>query len=169
MRTDWVPRREFGHILSALMPANRLALEIAEHNGLRISDALSLRTDKLESRMTIKELKTGKKRRIYIPVELLERARRMCGRYWVFEHRTDPKKHRTRQAVYKDLKLVAKTFRLKANVAPHTARKVFAVEQYHKCGNLKHVQELLNHSDEAVTMLYALADELSKRTLPPGG
>jgi len=119
--------------------------------------------------MTIKELKTGKSRRIYLPVELLERARRMCGRYWVFEGRNDPKKHRTYQAVYKDLKRVAKIFRLKINVSTHTGRKIYAVEQYHKSGNIKHVQKLLNHSNEAVTMLYAMADELTKRTLPPGG
>lgn len=164
MRAEWIPRREYEHLLAALMPANRLALEIAETNGLRISDALSLRTDKLASRMTIKELKTGKSRRIYLSRELLARAQALAGRYWVFEGRTDPRKHRTRQAVYKDLKRVARIFRLD-RVATHTGRKIFAVEQFHKTGSLKAVQKLMNHRDEAVTVLYAMADQLSKRVM----
>jgi hypothetical protein len=43
-------------------------------------------------------------------------------------------------------------------------RKVYAVEQYRQAGGgkrgLDRVQSLLNHSSEAITMIYALADEL---------
>jgi site-specific recombinase XerD len=76
----------------------------------------------------------------------------------------DTRRSRTRQAVWKDLKRVARAFRLKANVAPHSARKSFAVKEYQK-GGLKRLQGLLCHSDEAVTMLYAFADELTARKL----
>ena len=91
-----------------------------------------------------------------------------AGRYYVFEGRTDPLKHRTRSAVYKDLKRVAKLYRLngeklRVNIAPHSARKIYAVEAYKASGDLEKVREKLNHSDSTVTMLYALADELTKR------
>lgn len=44
----------------------------------------------------------------------------------------------------------------------HIAQMIYSVEQYKKsCCNLKKVQQLLNHSDEAVTMIYALADRLT--------
>lgn len=169
VRTDWVSRQEYDHLLAALMPANRLALEIAESNGLRISDALSIKTAQLARRFTVCELKTGKTRRVYLSDELLLRAERQAGRVWCFEGRNDYRKHRTRQAVYKDLKRIAKMFRLRggsrANIAPHTARKIFAVSAYHRTGSLDKVKALLNHDSEAVTLLYALADELTAKRL----
>ena len=165
MRTDWVARAEYDHLLAALMPPNRLALEIAEANGLRISDALSIRTTQLARRMTIRELKTGKTRRVYLSDELLFRARRMAGRKWVFEGRLDWRKHRTRQAVYKDLRRIAKMYRLRERVGTHTARKIYAVAAYHRTGSISRVQQLLHHDREAVTVLYALADQLTARRM----
>ena len=45
----------------------------------------------------------------------------------------------------------------------HIAQMIYSVEQYKKklLHLLKKVQQLLNHSDEAVTMIYALADRLT--------
>jgi len=169
MRTEWVAKEELGHLLAALMPENRLALEVSMATGLRINDVLSIKTQDImttnNGRVTIKEQKTGKTRRVYFPVEMRARMRAMAGRRYVFEHRTDWKKHRTRQAVFKDLKRVVKIFRLKQNIAPHSARKAFAVEMYHKTGDLFRVKQLLNHNNEAVTVLYAMADELTARRL----
>lgn len=155
------------HILAALTPPNRLAMEISLATGLRISDVLQLRSDALRGasgrKLTVRELKTGKARRITLPFELYDRAVRLAGRAFVFEHRLDWRKPRTRQAVFKDLKRAAALFRCRVNLAPHSARKVYAVEAYHRCGDLKRIQRLLNHDSEAVTLLYALADELTKR------
>lgn len=171
VRTDWVPRQEYDHVLAALMPANRLALEIAEANGLRIGDVLALRTADLRQRMTITEAKTGKSRRIYLSADLLSRAQAQAGRLWVFEGGRDWRKHRTRQAVYKDLMRAARLFRVRlggAHIGTHTARKIYAVERYHRTGSIEAVRQLLGHEREAVTMLYALADELTARRLNPG-
>lgn len=168
MRSDWVAPDIFKHLLAALMPANRLALEVSMYTGLRIGDVLSLPTDKLAQRMTVTESKTGKRRRIYLPTKLLERLIKRAGKKWVFEGRLDWKKHRTRQAVYKDIKRACKVFRLpygmkNLQISPHTARKCYAVADYQTHGSLKRTQQLLQHSDEAVTMLYAMADKLSER------
>lgn len=167
MRTDWLKAAEMEHLLAALMPHNRLALEIAMATGLRISDVLGLRADVLrerkDRRINLREMKTGKRKRITLPVELHRRALALAGRVYVFEHRTDWRKPRTRQAVYKDLKRVAKMFRLTGNIAPHSTRKIFAVDAYKRTGDLQKVQTLLNHSSAAVTALYAMADELAVR------
>lgn len=165
IRTDYILKRELEHLLAALMPENRLALEVSLATGLRITDVLSIRTQDLKQRMSVQELKTGKKRRIYLSTELLDRMIACSGKIYVFEGRLDYRKHRTRQAVWKDIKRVASIFRLKINLAPHSVRKVYAVEQFHKAGgDLKKVQRLMNHESETVTMLYAMADELSSRS-----
>ncbi len=103
-----------------------------------------------------------------MPKELYARAVSMAGRAFVFEHRLDWRKPRTRQAVNKDLTRIAKMWRLKTHISPHTARKAWAVEEYAKDGDLKRVQRLLNHSDEAVTMIYAMADVLTERRMSGG-
>lgn len=170
LRTDYIKPEIFDLLLTALMPANRLALRLSLATGLRISDCLSIRTDVLlrSNRPTVTEQKTSKKRRVFIPKKLRDELLMQAGRFYVFEGRNDPRKHRTRAAVYKDLKRVARLYRLngktiRENVAPHSARKVFAVQDYHAHHDLKRVQRLLNHGNESVTILYALADELSRK------
>ena len=168
MRSDWIPKGEMAHVLAALTPPNRLACEVSMATGLRIGDVLNMRTDRLAQRMTVRELKTGKTRRVRLPRELYERYLSMAGKIYVFEGRTNYKKPRTRSAVYKDIKRAAKAFRMdkRLQVSPHSIRKVWAVEQLRTYGgDVKKVQQLLNHSDEAVTMLYVMADALTAAKL----
>lgn len=157
------------------MPENRLAIEVSEATGLRIDDVLSLKTDMITrtSRPTVVDSKTGKKHRIYIPVELRERMLKQAGKVWVWPGRLNPKEaHRTRQAVYKDMVQAAAIFRrngtldgIDGAVSPHTARKRAAVAAY-EVGGLNAAQNILNHSraDVGVTLLYALAN---KQQSPP--
>lgn len=168
MRTDYMRREDFERVLSALMPENRLILEVSLYTGLRLSDVLNFRTEKLSERFTVRELKTGKRRVVRLSTELLDRCLMVAGKIWVFEHRIDYRKHRTRQAVFKDIKKVAKMWRIRENIAPHSARKVFAVSVLKKYGSVKKVQNLLNHDDEAVTLLYCLADQITERALKCG-
>lgn len=163
MRSGYMERDEFEHILAALTPENRLACEVSACTGLRIGDVLNLRSERLQERMTVRELKTGKTKRIRLPAALLDRLVAISGKVYVFEGRLDYRKHRTRQAVYKDLARAAKLFRVKTHISPHSARKIYAVSEYRRTGSLAAVQKLLNHEDEAVTMLYAMADQLTER------
>lgn len=164
MVAEWVPKGEVVHVLAVLSPENRLACEISLCTGLRINDVLALKSEKvLKRRFTVKEEKTGKTKNIYLPKELQERAIACSGQHYVFEHRLNGKKHRTRQAVFKDIKRACKVFGIKENVVPHSLRKIYAVEEYKKYGSLKRVQKLLNHSSEAVTKIYALANEADRR------
>lgn len=68
-------------------------------------------------------------------------------------------KHHTRQAVWKDVKRAAQAFRLKQNVGPHSARKVYAVDLMKRYGDIERVRRALNHSSESVTLIYAMADQ----------
>lgn len=164
MRSDYIDRDTFRHILAALTYPNQLAIEVSLATGLRIDDVLGLRTRDLGERFTVREKKTGKTRRVKLGKDLLDALLSIAGKIYVFEGRTDYRKHRTRQAVFKDIKRAAAAFRVKrVNVSPHSARKIFAVTQFHKSGSLAKVQHLLNHSSEAVTAIYALADEVAAR------
>lgn len=164
LRTSYATRAQMGHILAAMMPTNALIVRICMHTGLRVSDVLELKTAQLKPRQTVRERKTGKTRRLVWSAPLYEQMLQQAGRIWVFESRTDPTKHRTRQAVYKDIKHVAAMYQRSGAVSrrqvigTHTARKVAAVDAYRK-GGIKAAQRLLNHSDPAITLLYALADK----------
>ena len=144
---------------------------VSLQTGLRIDDVLHLKTKDLQKeRFTLHEMKTGKPRRIRLPNDLRAALLAQAGRFYVFENRLDPKRPRTRQAVFKDIKRAAAAFRVRdLNISPHSARKAYAVRQFKKCGDIKRVQQLLNHSSEAVTQLYALADILTARAHPRRG
>lgn len=126
--------------------------------GLRISDVLNLKTAQLKPHFWVTEMKTGKRRQVGLPEPLLSDIKNQAGEEWAFPGR-DGKKPRTRQAVWKDVKRAAKSFRLPQNVGPHSARKVYAVDLLEKYGDIERVRKALNHSRESVTLIYAMADK----------
>lgn len=163
-RSEWASQDVMSHILAALTPENRLAITVSLLTGLRIGDVLNIRTRQLSAeRLTVIEEKTLKRRTVRLPDKLREQLISYAGKIYVFPNRLDPRRHRTRQAVYKDIKRAAKAFRVKLNITPHSARKCYAVAEYRRDFNAARVQRLLNHSSEAVTMIYAIADELTAR------
>ena len=169
MRSSYISKPEMGHILAALMPDNRRVMRLAMHTGLRVGGGLAPKTAALQYRLTGRGGKTGTTRHVCLPRDLLAELEANAGRIWVFEGRTDPRRHRTRQAVYKDVKRVARMYQRAhsirpGQISPHSARKLAAVEAYQR-GGMDAAQRLLNHSDPAVTALYALSDLVAER--PP--
>lgn len=184
MTTDYIPADIFLRLLETLMPQNALVLELCLETGMRITDALSMTFEGARNLIAApseqcsyryNEKKTGKMRTVSISRNWVERAlaEHQSESPWLFAGR-NPEKHRTRQAVWKDLHRTAKLYRIKgqrikASVAPHTARKVYAVSLYHQIlengleDALGAVKRDLNHSDPTVTYLYALADVISER------
>lgn len=157
MRTEYLLEREVELVLSALTDTNRLVMRTALQTGLRVGDVLALTPDRLKPHFWVTEQKTGKARQIGLPEPLLSDLKNHAGQLWVFPGR-NPRKHHTRQAVWKDVKRAAEAFRLKQNVGPHSARKVYAVELRKKYGDIERVMRALNHSSESVTLIYAMAD-----------
>lgn len=159
VKTDYILEREVDNVLRLLTSENALVMRVCLHTGLRVGDVLALRSDQLRPNFWVTEQKTGKRRQVGIPEPLLSDLREAAGDPWVFPG-VDPDKHRTRQAVWKDVKRAAKAMRLTQNVGPHSARKVYAVRLLEKYGDIDRVRRALNHSDESVTMVYAMADKM---------
>ena len=158
MKTEYLLQREVDGVLATLMPGNALVMRVALHTGLRVSDVLALKPEQLKPRFWVTESKTGKRRQVGLPEPLLSDLKKSAGDFWVFPGK-DPKNHRTRQAVWKDVKRAAKAMRLHQNAAPHSARKVYAVDLMQKYGDIERVRRALNHESESVTLIYALADK----------
>ena len=165
VRCDYIKAEPMRHVLAALTDENRLVMEVCLATGLRVSDALQLRPKQVEKgRFTVYEKKTGKTRRVYLPVELRERLLRAGNEFYCFPHRYNGRKPRTRAAVWKDVKRAAAAFRLRENVGTHTARKNWAVAQMEKSGgDLAALQKQMNHSSPEVTLLYAMADKIAAK------
>lgn len=168
MTTEYLLETEVQRVLMALTPVNRLVVRTMLHTGLRVGDVLALRSAQLGRRFWITEAKTGKRRQVAFPDELLADLRAQAGKTWVFESARDPAKHRTRQAVWKDIKRAAKAFRLPQNVGTHSMRKVYAVRLMGKYGDIKRVQRALQHSSPATTLIYAMAVRSCPRGTSPG-
>lgn len=158
MTTEYLLDREVQLVLSALMPSNRLVLRVMLHTGLRVGDVLTLRTEQLKPQFWITEQKTGKRRRVGLPAPLLRDIKAQAGPVWAFPGRCDESSHRTRQAVWADVKRAARAFRLPQNVGTHSARKVYAVDLMRRYGDMERVRRALGHGSVLTTMIYAMAD-----------
>ena len=117
------------HVFAALTLGNRLACRVAVHTGLRIGDVLALRTEKFRPQMWVTEAKTKKRRRVNLPKPLFEDVKAQVGVTWVFPSPRDPRKHRTRQAVWADVKRAARAFRMSQNVRVQSLTKRYAAAQ----------------------------------------
>lgn len=155
-------QRELDAALDLLQPENRMVCRVMLDTGLRVGDAVALKTADLAKgrQFWVKEAKTGKSRRVNLAEPLRAALLAQSGMEWVFEHRTDWTKHRTRQAVWKDIKKAAGRLGLDVNMTPHSMRKVYAVRLFERHGDLERVRRALNHDSIEVTMLYAMADKL---------
>ena len=158
MRTRAISDDDMEHVLRLLTYPNEIVCRVCLAHGLRVGDVLCLKTRQIrQSKITLREQKTGKRRVIQLSDKLRRQILAQSGDVYAFPGRCDGLKHRTRQAVYKDLKRAAHALRMGAGVGTHSMRKSAAVRKYKACGDMRQVQRLLNHSDEIVTALYALA------------
>lgn len=169
MRTDYIENDVLSVFLWALTRADKLICELCLQTGWRVDDVLALTVEQARHALTLKrasiqiiEKKTGKKSRKNIPRKLLVDCLEQAGEIYLFQGRDDYRKHRTRQAVYLDIKRTAKKFNIRLNLSPHSLRKNYAVYMYRNYG-LERTKRELNHDNELVTLLYALSDEISDK------
>lgn len=151
---------QLDRVLGLLLQQNRLIMEVCLHTGLRLSDVLAFRASQISTKFWVTEQKTGKRRQVGLTRELVYRIKEQAGEVWAFPSPVKPGAPKTRQAVWADVKRAARACRLPQNVAPHSMRKIYAVELMRKYGDIAKVQRALNHSNLSVTMLYAMADKL---------
>lgn len=156
MTVEYLLDRELDAVLGLLTEANRLVCQVSLRTGLRVSDVLSLKTAQLKPNFWVTEGKTGKRKQVGLPRPLLDAVRAQAGPVWAFPGRCGSG-HRTRQAVWADVKRAQRAMRLVQNIGPHSMRKVYAVDVLRRYGDIAEVQRRLNHSGQTVTMLYAMA------------
>lgn len=167
MRTEYIDYGDLSHLFAVLMEANALILRVSLETGLRLGDCCALTTEQVRrQRFTVREQKTGKSRRVHLSKGLQAAILAQAGTLYAFPHRTDPQRHRTRQAVYSDLKRAARAFRIPQNVAPHTMRKLYAKTLFDQCGDMELVQRALNHDRITTTLIYALCDQIDSLPKP---
>lgn len=160
MKSDYLKPQTYNELYRIMQRDNVLAIRVSVETGLRIDDVLRLRWENFgkSTRFTYVAKKTGKKgvKKLskLLKTELF--SRRVGDNPYVFPGRKRGK-HRTRQAVWKDIKKAADQLGLQTNVSPHSARKTYAVE-LRKTDGLPSVQKELQHSDLTTTMLYAFSD-----------
>ena len=159
MKTEYLLHREVGHVLAALMPQNRLIARVCLQTGLRVGDVVALRTRDIGQQFMVTEAKTNKRRRVGLTEDLMRDILAQAGPEWAFPGRV-PGGHKSRQAVWADVKRAARAFRLPQNVGPHSLRKVYAVDLLERYGDIGRVQRALNHSSIETTLIYAMADKL---------
>lgn len=162
MRTDYLNPQLYNRLYACMTYENVLALRVALETGLRIDDVLSLRADQIRRRTICGVAhKTDKEFRKAVSADLAKRLVALTpnkGGY-IFPHRLDPLRHRTRQAVWENMKKAARQLGIKLNAAPHSARKTYAVEMFKDRG-LEQTQRELQHDRISTTMLYAFSDML---------
>lgn len=166
MRSDITDTETLKIIYRLLMPENALILRLSYETGLRIGDCLKIKKDDFRQNMTIKEQKTGKKKKIRISNklfrELTAHAVNSAGSLFLFPNRLDKNKSKTRQAVWYDIKRASKALRCRENLCPHSMRKMYAVKLLEKGYSLHEIQKKLNHDSEAVTIIYIMSELLKK-------
>lgn len=182
MKTEYLLEREVDLVLAALTSGNALVVRAMLETGLRVGDVLALQLGQIRTQFWLTEQKTGKRRHVGLTQQLVDdikaAARRavpshVLARYdagadltlWAFPSPKDWRRHRTRQAVWADIKRAARAFRLPVNAGTHSLRKVYAVELREKYGDIPKVRRALGHSSDAVTMVYAIADQLREDKL----
>ena len=90
--------REFYLVFRSLWPENRYALSVCFFTGLPLTVVLGLRPSELVGNYIFH---AGV--RYWLPFRLAAALRRIQSLYYLFPHRDYADRHRTRQAVYKDL------------------------------------------------------------------
>lgn len=165
MKSDYIPDSTWRTLYHEMQYENALAIRTSLETGLRIGDVVSLPASSLhDGCVHYTAQKTGKAGVARLSAGLFSRLKAISGKKYVFTGRLSNDKHRTRQAVYRDLCAVADRYGVSVNVTPHSARKTYAVNVYHADG-IKAAGKALQHDRESTTLIYALSDKISAERL----
>ncbi|MCQ6531172.1 site-specific integrase [Bacillus mycoides] len=137
---------------------NYILFVMGINTGLRISDILKLKVGDVQgSHISMREMKTGKQKRIQITSALKRELKwfnegREVGEY-LLRSRKGKNRPIGRSMAYKILKSTAAEFRLD-EIGTHTLRKTYGYHMYMQTKNIALLMEIFNHSSEKVTLRY---------------
>jgi len=138
------------------------------NTGMRISDMLRLRVrDALGDFIVIKEQKTGKANRYFVPPHIKKDLhvymQDMEYDDFLFQGRKGYNTPITRQRAYEVLQNAARVVGLR-EVGTHTMRKTFGYHLYKQTKDVVLLMQIFKHSDPSVTLRYIGINEDSKET-----
>lgn len=149
MRQGFTGCRANNRVATALVLEANLGLRISDIINLKLSDIIR---DGNRYRLDIVEQKTGKARVFTVPTDIYCYIQNYC-----INESIQPNQRIfpiTERAIQKQLKLVCDFLDLD-NISTHSFRKYFATEIYRNNGfNISLVQQLLQHSNPAITQRY---------------
>ena len=152
---------EVKNVLAAIRrPAAHMSATLMYSCGLRVSEAVHLRIEDIDSRRMVLAVRNGKGRQDrYVPLpqrtlDLLRdywRAHRPA--YWLFPDRTGSRPIR-REAVLKAIDAATADAKLTKHVSCHTLRHSYATHLLEIHADLRWIQALLGHRSIRTTILY---------------
>lgn len=164
MKTKYIEPEDVERLLGVMEWEEQLIVEIAIETGMRIGDILALKSENIDikkQRIIFTAQKTKKDAKIHISNQLFKKIYPIMHKNpkkWIFPSPRDSSKHLTRQWFWKRVKRACRLSGVDPDgVAPHSFRKVFAVE-YFKREGLEATREALQHERASTTQIYALSD-----------
>lgn len=161
MQTKYITPQEVAKISARLPKVSRTIWLLMNDTGLRISDVVKLKYTDIDKKGQIHytSTKTGKKGIAKPSSTVLSLIGRKTVPEYIFKSAKNPKKHIHRSTVFRHIKTACKLCGINPDgIAPHTARKNFAVRDFRENGLGKTMLDL-QHSSPATTLFYALSDD----------
>lgn len=144
---------------SAMSPRLRLAWDLAEETGLRVSDIINLKAKNIHPEgIAVKERKTGKARWVTPSVDLVNRLHEAAKSHkseYCFPSPWKRKNHIHRDTLGKELRAICDKLETDWVLSMHSARKNYAIHYYqtHHYDPVA-VQHELRHDRLETTLLY---------------
>lgn len=139
---------------------NALLFATGIYTGLRISDILALRVRDVREKdyIVIREIKTGKEKRIKINRFLKKQyalyTRDRKNYECLFHGKERLNKPISRQQAYNILNHAAEKVGLNESIGTHTMRKTFGYHYYKRTKDIAMLQKLYNHAHPSITLRY---------------
>lgn len=165
---------ELRAVLAAMSDSRHRAIALLLYgSGLRVTEAVSLRVEDLDTVravIRVRECKNRRERIVPLPAVTLAalreyaRERRVRGPL-LFPGRAEGK-HFTREAVQVAMRNAARRAGVRKRVYPHLLRHAFATHMLELQADLRTVQILLGHQNIQSTARYTHLSEARRRNLP---
>lgn len=152
---------------------NYMLLHLGRNLAFRIEDLLQLKVDNFKNGgVYTREFKTNKEQSFPLHPTLVKDIETYINKHdlvpgeYLFKSRQGTNKPLTRQRAWQIIKELADEVKIGYVVGCHSLRKYFARQYYEQTGDLIGLSEMLNHSNEVVTLRYICwdnEDKLEKR------
>lgn len=150
-----ITNRNADKIRSYLSEQDKLIFDFSIATGLRISDVLNLKANRIDKVINIRERKTRKLRVIDVPDELYARIKHLKtnnAHVYAFCSPRDTYKPLHRSTFNLHLAKACKA--IGVNCSPHSTRKLYAMNLFKKSEDIFAVQKALNHKYITTTCGY---------------